>query len=192
MYNKNVKIFSFGNKIGEMETIRIEDLFDDGLAYGCDVYVNAIHEEMETSFLIVPDINLYIDVITAKNNEEKLKVIECHTDRSDYKFYEITAYDEDEDGINEYSEKRYIASFFDGAKRKFGSASFRTIKDAVRYIKIGEDTEKMRWKDGEGRKYSIDDLYNLETVSILFHMTLDKYSIFDRSENCIFSREIDE
>lgn len=188
MYNKNAEIFNYGEKIGEIKDLRIEDLFDDGLAYMCEVRIKAMYNSIVTSFILVADIDLYMDQCQKKiDADESLKIDECYTDRNDYKFYEITFYDED----GEIEKKHHIASFPDGTKRRFGSASFRTIKDVVIYIKSAKEpnTDKMIWKDSDGKKYSIDDLYNLPTESILFSMTLDAYNIFDRNEQCVFSRE---
>lgn len=188
MYNKNAEIYNYGKKIGEIEAIRIEDLFDDGLAYMCEVRVKAIYNDTVTSFILVPDIDLYVVRNQKKlDADESPKVDECSTDRKDYKFYEITFYDED----GEIDEKHHLASFPAGTKRRFGSARFRTIKDAIIYIKSGKelDTDKMIWKDNDGNEYSIDELYDLPTTSILFTMNLNNYSIFDRNEMCVFSRE---
>lgn len=192
--DKNIEIYRYGEKIGEVASITIEDLFDDGLAYGCNAYIKAIHEKVETDFLLVPSISLYTDWLLKKydpDDEIRLRVDKCDIGRSDYEFYEILVYNDymEEDEIDDL-DRCYVASFLKGSKRKFGSASFRTIKDAALYIKIDENTEGMKWEGEDGKEYTLEDLCSLSAEQLIFHMTLDKYDIFDRNEMCVFERKI--
>lgn len=193
-YIKNIQIYSVCGEVYNMPMITIEQMFDDGIIGPNDrVYVNAIVNGVLHQFKLVVDIQKYLESIESyieKDCGEKIRIINCNTDRNDYLFYELNWYNKNdgEDGFDSYSDQELIASFLPNSNRKFGYSYFRTIKDIVFYIRIVDNnSENIIWQDDKENVYFAKDLWDISnSMSVSYTLNLSDYNIFDRNEQCIF------